>query len=274
MNKPSSPSLHPDVVEQSLEGVKPNASHPATLQGHPAHPHAAAGHGAMAHGGTQPEGHPSQMPQIKMAIVDSNMLACMGLMHILKEIIPFATVQVYHAYDELLADDAESFAHFFVSARIYFEYTQYFRQRAYKTIVLSNGENLPPMPPGILTLNICRSEQELITDLLQLHAHGHGAGPHRPRQTGHAHGHAVSHPQGHGSTTTAQTEVPSLTVREIDVVRLLAKGFINKEIADQLNISLTTVITHRKNIMTKLHAHSLSDVIIYAVMNGHVDLGA
>jgi len=53
----------------------------------------------------------------------------------------------------------------------------------------------------------------------------------------------------------------------------LAKGFINKEIADKLHISLTTVITHRKNIMTKLNAHSLSDVIIYAVMNGHIDLG-
>jgi len=38
----------------------------------------------------------------------------------------------------------------------------------------------------------------------------------------------------------------------------------DKEIADKLHISLTTVITHRKNIMTKLNAHSLSDVIIYA----------
>jgi len=39
------------------------------------------------------------------------------------------------------------------------------------------------------------------------------------------------------------------------------------------NISLTTVITHRKNIMTKLGAHSLSDIIIYVVMNGYLDLG-
>lgn len=271
MNKPSSPSLHPDVVEQSLEGVIPHASHPAMPEGHAGHPHAAMGHPAMAHGGGHPEGMPAQMPQIQMAIVDSNMLACMGLMHILQEIIPFATIQVYHAYDELLADDAESFAHFFVSARIYFEYTQFFRQRAYKTIVLSNGENLPPMPPGILTLNICRSEQELITDILQLHAHGHGAGPHKPRTSRPAAAMA-GHPHAHPHAAIS-AEAPSLTAREIDVVRLLAKGFINKEIADQLSISLTTVITHRKNIMTKLHAHSLSDVIIYAVMNGHVDLG-
>lgn len=271
MNKFASRSLHPDVVEPSLEGLLSASESHASAQ--PVRPssHPVVGHGQGAEGDA-----PSAMPPMKMAIVDSNMLACMGLMHILQELIPFATVQVYHAYDELLADDADQFAHFFVSARIYFEHTPFFRQRAYKTIVLSNGENLPPMPPGILTLNICRSEQELITDLLQLHAHGHGNGPHRPRavrsaqHSAHPHGAETDHA---APTSAPATEIPSLTVREIDVVRLLAKGFINKEIADQLNISLTTVITHRKNIMTKLHAHSLSDVIIYAVMNGHVDLG-
>ncbi len=54
---------------------------------------------------------------------------------------------------------------------------------------------------------------------------------------------------------------------------MLAKGHINKEIADLLNISVTTVITHRKNIMEKLHAHSLADIILYVVMNGLVDVG-
>jgi DNA-binding NarL/FixJ family response regulator len=57
------------------------------------------------------------------------------------------------------------------------------------------------------------------------------------------------------------------------VAILLAKGHINKEIADLLNISVTTVITHRKNIMEKLHAHSLADIILYVVMNGLVDVG-
>ena len=53
----------------------------------------------------------------------------------------------------------------------------------------------------------------------------------------------------------------------------LSKGHINKEIADRLNISLTTAITHRKNIMEKLHARSLADIILYVVMNGLVDVG-
>ena len=54
---------------------------------------------------------------------------------------------------------------------------------------------------------------------------------------------------------------------------LLAKGHINKEIADQLHISLTTVISHRKNIMDKLRARSLADIILYVVMNGLIDVG-
>lgn len=64
-----------------------------------------------------------------------------------------------------------------------------------------------------------------------------------------------------------------LSPRETEVTILLAKGCINKEIADHLNISTTTVITHRKNIMEKLGARSLVDIIIYAVVNGLVDVG-
>ena len=70
-----------------------------------------------------------------------------------------------------------------------------------------------------------------------------------------------------------EEERQPLTLREIEVATLLAKGLINKEVAERLNISMTTVITHRKNIMTKLEAHSLSDIIIYVVMNGYLDLG-
>jgi DNA-binding NarL/FixJ family response regulator len=63
-----------------------------------------------------------------------------------------------------------------------------------------------------------------------------------------------------------------LSQREAEVAILLSKGLINKEIADRLNISLTTVISHRKNIMDKLHARSLADIIIYVVMNNLADI--
>ncbi len=56
-----------------------------------------------------------------------------------------------------------------------------------------------------------------------------------------------------------------LSVREIDVLKLLANGLTNKEIADQLNISIHTVISHRKNISQKTGIKSVSGLTIYAV---------
>ena len=62
-----------------------------------------------------------------------------------------------------------------------------------------------------------------------------------------------------------------LSAREVEVAVLLSKGFINKEIADRMDIKESTVISHRKNIMEKLKARSLADIIVYSVMNGLVD---
>ena len=54
---------------------------------------------------------------------------------------------------------------------------------------------------------------------------------------------------------------------------LIVQGYINKEIADKLNIGLATVVTHRRNIMEKLRLRSVSALTIYAVMHGYVDIG-
>lgn len=72
---------------------------------------------------------------------------------------------------------------------------------------------------------------------------------------------------------SAGTGSQVLSAREIEVAVLLSKGFINKEIADRLQISITTVISHRKNIMEKLNARSLADVIVYSLVNGFVSIG-
>ena len=61
-----------------------------------------------------------------------------------------------------------------------------------------------------------------------------------------------------------------LSPREI-VLILITKGFINKEIADKLSISLTTVISHRKNITEKLGIKSASGLAVYAVMHGYIE---
>lgn len=59
-----------------------------------------------------------------------------------------------------------------------------------------------------------------------------------------------------------------LSQREREVLRELAGGKTNKEIADTLCISINTVITHRKNISSKLGIHGVSGLSLYAVMNG------
>ena len=69
------------------------------------------------------------------------------------------------------------------------------------------------------------------------------------------------------STENSSTE---LSPREIEVLKLIAMGLINKEIADKLDISLNTVLSHRKNISSKLGIKSVSGLGIYAIMNGYI----
>lgn len=59
-----------------------------------------------------------------------------------------------------------------------------------------------------------------------------------------------------------------LSEREREVLRLVAKGHINKQIAAELGISFNTVLTHRRNIMEKLGLRTVAALSLYAVMNG------
>jgi DNA-binding NarL/FixJ family response regulator len=63
-----------------------------------------------------------------------------------------------------------------------------------------------------------------------------------------------------------------LTTREIEILKLFAEGFINKEISDQLDISIRTVETHKNHIMKKLELKSTVDLIKYAIRNKIVEI--
>ena len=63
----------------------------------------------------------------------------------------------------------------------------------------------------------------------------------------------------------AEDSVEQLTEREMDVLRLIAKGQSNKEIADSLIISEKTVKTHVSNILSKLHLADRTQAAIYAL---------
>ncbi len=62
-----------------------------------------------------------------------------------------------------------------------------------------------------------------------------------------------------------------LSERERDVLILVAKGMANKEIADRLNISIHTVMSHRKNITHKTGIKSVAGLTVYALLNNLLD---
>lgn len=66
-------------------------------------------------------------------------------------------------------------------------------------------------------------------------------------------------------------ETSELSDREKDVLILVAKGLMSKEIADNLNISVHTVISHRKNITRKTGIKSIAGLVAYALLNNLVD---
>jgi len=59
-----------------------------------------------------------------------------------------------------------------------------------------------------------------------------------------------------------------LTDREKEVLQLLAEGRSNKEVASLLNLGLSTVETHRGNLMQKLDLHNTAEIVLYAVRKG------
>jgi DNA-binding CsgD family transcriptional regulator len=71
----------------------------------------------------------------------------------------------------------------------------------------------------------------------------------------------------------SQEENKQLTNREIEVLKLIVQGRLNKEIADKLNISLNTVLSHRKNIIAKTGIKTVSGLTFYSISNGYVSSG-
>jgi len=65
---------------------------------------------------------------------------------------------------------------------------------------------------------------------------------------------------------------PTLTSRELEVLKLVARGMSNREIADELYISENTVKNHVRNILEKLHLHSRMEAVIYAVRERLLDI--
>lgn len=189
----------------------------------------------------------------KLAIIDNNILAMVGLKTILQNVMPIADIETFCTFNELEAANPNQFMHYFVAIKFVLENRNFFLNYKQKTIVLTTSTNPNAQLSDFKSLCINTSEELLVKSLLQLEQYGHAGGKNLPDMP-------------------RALKAKLLSDREIEVLSLIAQGYINKEIGNQLNIGLTTVISHRKNIVEKLGMKSVSALTIYAVMHGYVDI--
>lgn len=190
------------------------------------------------------------IPTPRFAILSPHALVAIGLKSLLERIAPGVEVTLFGSLEELQAEERhEHFFHYFVEASWAWKEDSFFREKLHRTILLVEGDPQPECA-GCHCLNICQSEAALVSDLLRIYHRGHSA---------------------RGASMRHTRPERQLTAREADVLRLLARGLINKQIADRLGVRLTTVISHRRNLSRKLGIRSASALAIYAVMNGYAD---
>ncbi len=193
-------------------------------------------------------GHP------KIAIINPNTLAVLGLKNILQSIMPVIGIDTFGSFSELPCSRRDIYYHYFVTTDILLDHRAFFLENMRKTIVLVSSSDPQAQISGFHCLCTGIPEHEFVKSLLALeqkaHPNGHNLPP-VPKEAGGC----------------------MLSAREIEVMSLIVQGYINKEIADKLNIGLATVVTHRRNIMEKLRLRSVSALTIYAVMHGYVDIG-
>ena len=191
----------------------------------------------------------------RIAIIDPNILSVLGLKSILQTVMPIMTVDSFGSFTELEANHPEQYFHYFVAMNVVLEHMDFFSEHRRKTIVLTLSLDTTSQLSDFHSLCINVPEAELVRSLLALEQHAHGHGQNLPAMP-----------------KALQQKI--LSDREIEVMSLIVQGYINKEIADKLNIGLSTVITHRKNIMDKLGLKSVSALTIYAVVHGYVDINS
>ena len=85
-------------------------------------------------------------------------------------------------------------------------------------------------------------------------------------------GEIVLSPQLSRSNALKGERNSGLTVRELQILQLIVNGKSNKEIAEQLDLSVNTVGVHRANIMDALGIHKTADLVVYAIRNGLVNI--
>lgn len=191
--------------------------------------------------------------QPRFAVVHPDGLAIMGMRQLLQSAMPQVEILPFLSTDQLLQQQPEGVAHYFVAQSEVVTHRSYYLEHRQRTIVLTVQTNPSNQLEHFRSLCTHLPEPQLARALMAL------------IQTGHPGGRGLP-PQAHSNVKR------TLSDREVEVLSLLVQGHLNKEVATMLNISLTTVISHRKNISEKLGMKSLSALTIYAVNHGYVQM--
>ncbi len=206
-----------------------------------------------------------KMKDAELAVLDANTLSCIGLKTIFDDLLPQVSVRCFSSFSELMRDTPFAFVHYFVSFSIYFQHVEFFQELGNRVVLLvQNAEqgNRFHLP----SLDVSLPEQRLLQQIMHLRQLGGRHDGQRVSETFHGPDY------GTRRLTRDPQQQPELTARETEVLALMVQGLINKEIADRLNIGLTTVVTHRRNIQEKTGIRSLSGLTVYAILNGYVRL--
>lgn len=186
------------------------------------------------------------------AIVDRNTLESTALKDILWELFNHVEIHVYGSMDSFIRDSNRHFVHFFVSSDMLFSNSEEFETLKHMTTVLTDGMNPNLIQSGYRTLDITSAEDEMIDRLMHLQQIG-----------------LYGEIQTNGGPDPIRDE---LTEREKEVLRMIVKGLTNKEIAQELGISVPTAVFHRNNICEKLQTRSIGKLTVYAVLSGIVSI--
>jgi len=173
-------------------------------------------------------------------IVASNQLLCVGLKTILLESFSPERVTIADAFDTVKHNHQPDYV--FLSPDMYVVHQSHLQPLRHRVVILTEKEADTSKQEGPMMLNITLRQPELIDRLEE-----------------------IFHQDEKSAASAAQE---NLTSREVEVLVLVARGFINKQIADKLSISLHTVISHRKNITQKLGIKTVAGLTMYALLNG------
>lgn len=187
-----------------------------------------------------------------IAIIDRNTLSGIALRSILWNIVTNVEIHLYNTMDSFIRDSNRHFIHFFVHSDILFRHIDEFITLRKQTTVLHDGTGCRFIKEGFNVLDLTLSESELKDRILQIQF--------------------ISRYEDIQDIRSRKGSGNGLSAREQEILKLIIKGMINKEIAQELNISMPTVIFHRNNICEKLQTRSIGKLTIFAVLSGIVDI--